>query len=115
MDIARSVRELFGRKRLFFINEKRSGRLAICNNTSFRIDLDESQEEAIYYNPFNEKYKVHVHAYSKKNAIELAAEMIAIAKYEGRLNNPKKKPAPPSLPAPIERKENKIRQLVTHA
>ena len=117
MDIVRSIRETLGRKRLFFVDEKRSGRLEIWNNTSFTIDHEESScDEAIYVSPIHNRCKAHVHAYSKKHALELAAERIAIARAAEereilKLEVPKSKLEPP----PIERKENKIRQLVTHA
>ena len=78
MDIVGSIRRFFNRKRLFILEEKRSGKIYDKVDFSFTIDEEnENHDESFYLSPISNRYDhIYVHAYSLKDAKQRALERI---------------------------------------
>ena len=78
MDIVGSIRKFFNRKRLFILEERRSGKIYDKMDFSIKIDEeDEDHDESLYLSPINNRYtNIYVHAYSLKDAKRRAMDMI---------------------------------------
>ena len=86
MDIVGSIRRFFNRKRLFVLEEKRSGN--VYDKLDFSIEIDKENEhhdESLYLSSITNRYEsIYVHAYSLKDAKQKALERI-IADRKARL------------------------------